>query len=442
MTPLKLWQAIDSYINRVIKQKSLPARASRQLTFLIYVIFLLIILISPITVLSGLHYGLNTSITYTPIVLILAMVICLILALKTPYYRLPAWLLIHAGIATCFFNALTHGGFHSQALHWLPIISIIGFFFGGAKLGWVAIINVLIGLTILFILERSGYSLPLTLDPSEKLEVDWLNFCTLTISSGTIAFYFDYSLRAAWDTNETTLIQFQEAQRLAGLGELAGGIAHEINNPLAIIYGKTEMLARKLSQKNLDDPMVTQLLDTILANVKRTQLVTKTMLDMTKADYIRHTKALTLVKAIDLARQFFNFHRENHSFQIEWHLAAIKDAEIVGQESQLCQVFLNILNNAKQSFPDHQDHRKILVQGEIIGDKVYIKIRDNGPGVPEEFQAQLFKPLFTTRPKGHGLGLHLSSKIIQAHKGRIYLNTNYKDGAEFVVELPLGSVKK
>jgi signal transduction histidine kinase len=230
----------------------------------------------------------------------------------------------------------------------------------------------------------------------------------------------------------------KERDRLATLGEMSAGLAHEIRNPLAAIKGAIQYLdPGKLP------PDDREFLEIMVDEVDRLNTVVSQFLDYSRP--LRPTLAPTDVNDV-LTRTFKLLQAErpeNVTLSLEladWLPRVQADAE------QLRQVFLNLALNAFQAMPRggrltvstyaSRDEVSFWREGGRRGDLVEIRFRDSGPGIPEDAQESIFVPFYTTKEKGTGLGLAICQRIIKAHQGSIVVHSSPGEGAEFVISLP------
>ena len=220
------------------------------------------------------------------------------------------------------------------------------------------------------------------------------------------------------------------AERLAAMGTLAAGVAHEVNNPLASISSLVQML----KGKNGDDP-TKEKLELISTQIQRISQVTRDLTDFARV----RPAARSLVDVNDIIDSSLRLARLDSEFQ-NLHLTLTLDSElpqIIADPDQLQQVFLNLLLNARDAMPRGGE----LAVATYLGDgMVKVAIRDTGHGVDDSVRKQIFDPFFTTKPAGRGTGLGLSVcyGIVTAHGGRIDV-ASAEMGAEFIVSLPVGA---
>ncbi len=229
--------------------------------------------------------------------------------------------------------------------------------------------------------------------------------------------------------------QLLQSQKLASIGELSAGIAHEINNPLAIIRQEAEWLLHLLKNEPPQDlgEMKTCLAE-IVHQVDRGREITHNLLNFAR-------RRQPVVQAVDLNRLIEDMallvekEAQNHRIIISKQFQP--DLPVITSDAPLLrQVVLNLLNNAIQAIG--QDGTVTIVTQAGENHQVMIHINDTGCGIPKEQLAQIFDPFFTTKPqgKGTGLGLSICHGIIERLGGRISVASEVGQGSSFTIKLP------
>jgi signal transduction histidine kinase len=245
----------------------------------------------------------------------------------------------------------------------------------------------------------------------------------------------------------TQVEQLEERERLrdrlASLGEMAAGIAHELKNPLAGIEVMAGLLRRQVSES----PDAQSLLSDIISEAKLANSIVVQMLEFVRPIRLqveRTDVGDVLRQAVTLAESKAPRGEVSLNFDVPPDLPMI-DAD----HHQLCQVFTNLLANAFEALEGRGRVDIKAFRTQIEQDPFYagssheptplliIEVSDNGPGVPAELSDRIFDPFFTTKPQGSGLGLPIVRKIVDAHDGRIDLNSHPDRGARFRVTLPV-----
>ena len=227
--------------------------------------------------------------------------------------------------------------------------------------------------------------------------------------------------------NERLTQQYQE------IAQLAGGLAHEIKNPLSTIRLNMQLLAEELEE--MQTPQSRRAMKKIEA-MQRESLRLQGLLE----DFLRFTKAgrLELVPTdlnalINELLDFYQPTAEESRVEVIRLLDAALPRVKVDPEA-LRRAFLNLIINAVQAMPEGG---KLCVRTMPSGDSVDVQLIDTGGGIDEKTGAQLFDAFFSTKPGGSGLGLPTTAKIIEAHGGRISIQSEVGVGTQFTVELPV-----
>jgi two-component system NtrC family sensor kinase len=233
--------------------------------------------------------------------------------------------------------------------------------------------------------------------------------------------------------------QIVETGKLASIGELAAGIAHEINNPVAIMVEEAGWIQDLLSEgidkaDNFEE--FKRALDQIQTQGHRCKGITHKLLSFArKTDSRVETLQLNefVNEVVDLLSQKFKYANIDVDVQLNPGLPAIQ-----ASATEIQQVLMNILQNAVYAM--EKTGGKITILTEADEQNISVSITDNGPGIPPDNMARIFDPFFTTRPvgKGTGLGLSICYGIINKMGGRIDVQSRLDEGTTFTIVLPLG----
>lgn len=229
--------------------------------------------------------------------------------------------------------------------------------------------------------------------------------------------------------NETRK-QLVLAEKLASLGELTAGIAHEINNPTAVILGNMEVIINELDDKM--DPVKVES-DLIIEQVYRIRNIIESLLQYSRpSENTGYIGSININEVIKHTLLLVKYEVETHHAHVTLELNA--DIKIRIQKQELQQVLINLIINAVQSNSD--DDVKIHIETHNWDNKgVVIKIKDNGSGIDENELNRVFDPFYTTKQSGTGLGLSVSFGLVQRYGGTIKVESNSKEGACFSVFL-------
>ncbi len=230
--------------------------------------------------------------------------------------------------------------------------------------------------------------------------------------------------------------QLVQAAKLATLGELTTGVAHELNNPLNNIGLFVGNVIDLLERGKLDPDHILRDLNNAMQQVqKASQIIAHLRTFGRAAPSSRESVSInaTISQALSLLQEQLRL----REIQVQLELCS-EDPGVLGNAIQLEQVFLNLLTNARDAL-DESPRKLIHITTCIEDETIKIIFRDTGPGIPREFEQRVFDPFFTTKEvgAGTGLGLSITYGIVRDHQGTIALDNTPGDGAVFVIELPV-----
>ncbi|MDH5695202.1 MAG: ATP-binding protein [Dehalococcoidia bacterium] len=222
------------------------------------------------------------------------------------------------------------------------------------------------------------------------------------------------------------------ASRLASVGRLAAGIAHEINNPLTAILGFSQRLLRKST-----DAKVNRDLEIIRSEAQRAANVVENLLTFARRREPKKEYS-DINDIVQKALQLRAYELKTNNIEVVTDLAPSSPKAMVDFH-QIQQVFLNLILNAEQAMSEASRGGKLTIKTQDIKDYIRISFTDDGLGIPAEHLDKVFDPFFTTRGEGSGTGLGLSvcHGIVAEHGGRIYARSKPGKGTTFFVELPI-----
>ena len=228
-----------------------------------------------------------------------------------------------------------------------------------------------------------------------------------------------------------TQAQLIQAEKLASIGTLAGGIAHEINNPLTAVLTNVQMI--KFSGEIQD----VESLSLIEEGAKRCQAIIKKLMR-----YARKSEEVDAFEAVDLNRvirtvcDFLGYQLKQENIEINLSLGEIDP--VYGIPNELEQVFINLILNSRDAIRSAGRQGKIQIQTEQSNGLIKIEVADNGTGIKKEYLARVFDPFYTTKDigEGTGLGLTVSSGIVEKHLGKISVSSEEGRGTTFSIQFP------
>jgi len=240
-----------------------------------------------------------------------------------------------------------------------------------------------------------------------------------------------------------TQSQLVQSEKMAALGLLVAGVAHEINNPVSFAKGSLFIVRRSLEQLKQADRLSPAEMTELLKDIETSVGIIKNGLDRTE-NIIRNLKNFVrkdeeVLKQFDIHEgfestlQLFN-HEVSHRITIHREFGTVPPIEAI--PGQINQAFMNVVQNAVQAIPDRGE---IFIKTEQIDSVVRISIRDTGTGIAEKDLPRIFDPFFTTKEvgKGTGLGMTITYKIIESHHGKIEVKSQPGSGTEVLISLPL-----
>ncbi|MCB2181575.1 MAG: PAS domain-containing protein [Desulfobulbaceae bacterium] len=237
--------------------------------------------------------------------------------------------------------------------------------------------------------------------------------------------------------------QFYQAEKMATVGTLAAGVAHEINNPLTAISGFAEGLKRRLGRmrEQVDEDLYddfTEYTDTIIKECLRCRDIVQTLLTFSRP-IASSLRPVDLNRCIEETLFILKHHfKEQHKISVKTDLA--KELPfITGDESQLKQVIINLFTNALDATGEGGTILIKTCRDDTGG--VGLIVKDSGCGIPLDLQDKLFEPFFTTKPVGKGIGIGLSTcySIVKNHHGEISVTSHEGKGTTFTIRIPEAS---
>ncbi|MBF0303626.1 MAG: PAS domain S-box protein, partial [Desulfamplus sp.] len=233
--------------------------------------------------------------------------------------------------------------------------------------------------------------------------------------------------------------QLIQAGKMATLGEMASGIAHELNQPLSVIKTASSFMLKKLNRnETIDKDILSTMLKKADSNVDRASKIINHMRQFAR----KSDMELEKVQVNDVLRNAFEIFSQQlklREIEVVWNLK--EDIPLIKADpSRLEQVFINLLLNARDAIEDaHQYAKKITLTTNCDGKSVVVEVSDTGAGIPKHLLNKIFEPFFTTKEvgKGTGLGLSISYGIIKECGGDIYAESENDKGACFVMEFPV-----
>src|SRR6266849_10789456 len=334
-------------------------------------------------------------------------------------------------------------------IYFLPVVTAAEYFSPWATLGWTALTSA----AYCSYLFEALREYEITVESYSQLAIRILFF----FLAGTVVNRFVVEAQRQTkryqelaetlaETNrrlEQAQAEARRSERLAALGQLSAGLAHEIRNPLGVIRGSAEMLTQKLQGS---DALARELAGYISTEVNRLSALVTEFLDFARPLHAEPHLA-DLIALLDrvlqiVAGRFAAEQATGKPVRVERHYAS--GLPSVPLYESLCeQAFLNLVQNAYEAMQDqNEDHGgtlRVEVQPATQNDRegVELRLADTGPGVPDALREEIFNPFVTTKKTGVGLGLSIVSKIVDGHHGSIRVEEGPQGGASFIIFFPL-----
>jgi signal transduction histidine kinase len=379
--------------------------------------------------------------------------------------RGPAYLvLLKIALATALIDHTNEIAINSYyyPIYYLPVVTAAEYFSPWATLLWTSLASA----AYCSYLYPAGQEFEITAENYELLAIRILFFFLAAMlvnrsvveNRRTTQRYQELAETLA-ETNrrlEEAQAEARRSERLAALGQLSAGLAHEIRNPLGVIKGSAEMLTQKLGESN---PLATELSGYISTETNRLSALVTRFLDFARplhADLTPQDITTVLDRALHDVAQLWKGAPVRVEKEYEPRLP------LVPMDESLCeQAFVNIVQNAYDAMGASGGMLRVHVNRSLTSgrdgagiDGVEVRIDDSGPGIPLELREQIFNPFVTTKKSGVGLGLSIVSKIIDGHHGTIRIDGSGSPagdgdrgsgtsgpGAHFVIFLPAASDK-
>jgi signal transduction histidine kinase len=242
-------------------------------------------------------------------------------------------------------------------------------------------------------------------------------------------------IKALLKERETLIGSLLKANKTASTGALSAAIAHELNQPLGASSLNIQFLQKKLSEGQLNPILEKEILETLLSDNRRAAGIIRSLRSIFSDEKVGSSK-INLAELIETVLNIAKPDITAKSIQIV--LSVQPHLMIQANRGEIQQVLLNLVNNTIQALvTSSQKVKKLCIDAQHIEGGVLLIVADNGDGIPEESQKQLFELLSSSKSSGMGLGLWLCKHIVTRHGGSIVFESNPGGGAKFLVRLPL-----
>ncbi|MCB0420262.1 MAG: HAMP domain-containing histidine kinase [Bdellovibrionales bacterium] len=338
-----------------------------------------------------------------------------------------------------------HGVAFSGLVSWIPVYIMLSLFLCEIKWGLVVAAYLSLGNLYLSLnfLERGIQILP-TWDEQSWLKLLIVDQQYAAFFATILVTYFLYTIKHSEKelANSRDIILRQQetlykTSRMTELGELAGGIAHEINNPLAIILGANQRIKRELAQSCHDKVMIGEMCD----KIDRTALrITKIISGLKNYSRDGESDPMEVVRLEKIFEDVTEIFKEKFNFnQIRFEIISEFDqTPFWGRYVQVYQIIVNLVSNALDAIESCPEKFIAIEVDKDESGFICISVIDSGLGIPIEIEEKVFNPFFTTKPvgKGTGLGLSIAAGIMAEHGGNIYIDRAHND-SRITLKFPL-----
>ena len=238
--------------------------------------------------------------------------------------------------------------------------------------------------------------------------------------------------RLAQDALDRQNAALAQSEKMAAMGSLLASVSHELNNPLSIVLGQSELL-----ESLAEDDATLQRAQRIKSAAERCGRIVRTFLAMARQREMERAP-VNLAQTVETAQGMASYAFSASGIDLTVRLPDTP-LYVLGDGDQLVQVFVNMLLNAQQAMEDVDGPRAVAIDGTCDGTRLAISVTDSGPGVPPDLIDQIFEPFFTTKSEGvgTGIGLSLCRNIVETHGGTLTCANAPDRGAVFTIDLPL-----
>ena len=330
---------------------------------------------------------------------------------------------------------INFGGMRAPAIVLFILMPMIGYLIlshFGAKL---AMGLSLLGIISLVIGEALSLISPQIVNPEKFAYYKAAVYFFAVIGSFVIGYLYEKLRKEKENIANELSAHLAQASKMSSLGEMASGIAHEINNPLAIISGKASSLKRKIDTHAISHTEIIKDLETISNTIKRISKIISGLKSFSRNSDIDPMERSLVLTIIDDTLALCDDRLQRDSIQI--FLEIDPKLEILCRASQISQVILNLIINSCDAILDLKD-KWIKIEAQKKDSSCLITVTDSGRGIPKDIALKMNQPFFTTKPvgQGTGLGLIISYGIIQSHGGSLEYN-DQADHTQFVIRVPI-----
>lgn len=414
---------LDSYTFDLLEEK-------RKVNTTIYFILTGIVLVSIMFVTRFYLEGMQSS---KSLLLLPALSLLLILAAYISRFRknlyFASYLIVVACLVILMIRVPATGGITSSVAIWFTIIPMIATVMISKRVGLIVAFTSSALIFILSLPENFGIQItPLSPAPI----VSGVVLIIVVLFLFALIYFFELEREKNLKIIISSEKNLAHTKRLASLGSVSSGLAHEINNPLTVVKGNTDILKFLINKNEIDKEKLLKHLSLVDKNVIRIEAIVSAFRTYSSQD---HVSDFSEIKVEDIIKKAIKDAR-SYAKHLTISLDGSSSTPIMGNKNLLGKVFDNLIINAAYELADSAN-ATLNFEVEQNFQTILIRATDSGPGIHDEIVDKIFEPFFTTKDIGEGLGmgLSLSYNIISVHGGKLYVNRKSKK-TQFIVEIP------
>jgi signal transduction histidine kinase len=247
-------------------------------------------------------------------------------------------------------------------------------------------------------------------------------------------------LKKTFSENEKKTQELARADKMASIGEMLSGIMHEINNPISIITSRIQLISNLFESEKVDINSLRKSFEVISRNAFRTSKIIAGVKALVRETQVEHFVSIELKEIIEKTNEALIDKLKKNLVDLKIQMDHCdENFKLYCFPLQISQVLVNLIGNSCDALKDSNE-KWILVRFEFKANNLIISVTDSGLGLNAEIQKRIESPFYSSKKSGEGtgIGLHISKKIIESHKGRFYYNSESKN-TQFVIDLPLQS---
>jgi signal transduction histidine kinase len=349
-------------------------------------------------------------------------------------YKLGSFCLAALLGTIVFYRCLQGGGIEATTTIWFLSVVASGLVFLERKMFFLLLSYLSLLCFFLYAVTMGFITTPIAFVPQEPYIFLFDIFSNMVILYGLFVInneIFQEQMSIIREQENALLLQ----SRLESMGEMAAGIAHEINNPLTIISGRAEIIKHSAQKDEMDSESMLKSADTIKKTVSKIANIVQSLKKLSHGNIDDDKKAIRLTDVFVEVESIIEKMATDAKVQVSFKLHD-KELEFFGNFTLLGQVLMNMIKNAIQAIHDQSD-KWVRITCVANDEWVTIRVTDSGHGLKPEVAEKIFDPFFTTKSvgEGTGLGLSLCKTAIERMNGKLFVNTE-SAFTEFVIELP------